>query len=295
MYDDTRLTREAQQLADRYEICRISSIGKSLCGRTLHLLKIGTGPVPVLYAGAFHGMEWITSAMLLHFCRRLCQAQESGLTVYQIPMRPLLREITLYCVPMVNPDGVEISLHGESAAGDYAPVCTGKTHRWQANARGVDINHNFDAGWHVLHEMEQNAGITGPGPTRYGGHYPESEPETTAITALCRKIPFAMAIAFHTQGEEIYWQYGQHTPKISRAIAERLAQASGYQVSQPEALASMGGFKDWFIDTFHRPGFTVEAGKGRNPLPFTQLPAIEGKLFPLMACGVYAAQNLDKK
>ena len=28
-----------------------------------------------------------------------------------------------------------------------------------------------------------------------------------------------------------------------------------------------GGFKDWFIDKFRRPGFTVEIGIGKNPLP----------------------------
>ena len=176
MYEFQRLTREVRLLARRYECCRLSEVGKSLCGRPLYLLRVGSGEIPVLYAGAFHGLEGITAALLVHFCRRLCQAQESGLTVYGIPVRPLLERCTLYCVPMVNPDGVEIALSGEQAAGDYGPICAGNTHRWQANARGVDLNHNFDAGWHVLREMERNAGITGPGPTRYGGHYPESEP-----------------------------------------------------------------------------------------------------------------------
>ena len=289
MYEFQRLTREVRLLARRYECCRLSEVGKSLCGRPLYLLRVGTGEIPVLYAGAFHGLEGITAALLVHFCRRLCQAQESGLTVYGVPVRPLLERCTLYCVPMVNPDGVEIALSGEQAAGDYSPICAGNTHRWQANARGVDLNHNFDAGWHVLREMERNAGITGPGPTRYGGHYPESEPESAALAALCRKIPFAMVMAFHTQGEEIYWQYGDHTPEISREMAMELSRVSGYRAAEPEPLASMGGFKDWFIDCFHRPGFTIEAGKGKNPLPFSQLSAIEGQVFPLMVRGLELA------
>ncbi len=292
MYDYQTLTRDAEALSSRYECCRLSSAGTSLCDRSLHLLTIGYGDTPVLYAGAFHGLEWITAAILYHFCRRLCQGEESGLTVYGTPVRPLLRKITLYCIPMVNPDGVEISLHGESSAGKYAPVSAGKTHRWQANARGVDLNHNFDAGWHVLREMEQNAGITGPGPTRYGGHFPESEPESAAIAALCRRVPFSLAAAFHTQGEEIYWKYGAHTPDISREIARKMADASGYCIAEPEALASMGGFKDWFLDCFHRPAFTIEAGKGKNPLPFSQLTAIEGRLFPLMMEGLLSGAAL---
>lgn len=291
MYDYNRVTLELQQLDNRYETCHLSSIGKSLCGRSLHLFRIGSGEKKVLYAGAFHGLEWITAAMLTHFSRRLCQAQESGLTVYGIPVQPLLKEISFYCIPMVNPDGVQISLCGEQTAGKYSSISTGKTHQWQANARGVDINHNFDAGWHVLHQMEQNAGITGPGPTRYGGAFPESEPETSALTALCREIPFELVMAFHTQGEEIYWQYGEHTPNVSKFMAEELAHISGYHAAFPEPMASFGGFKDWFIETFRRPGFTIEAGKGKNPLPFSKLCGIESKVFPLMAMGLKMASD----
>lgn len=75
MYDYNRVTLELQQLDNRYETCHLSSIGKSLCGRSLHLFRIGSGEKKVLYAGAFHGLEWITAAMLTHFSRRLCQAQ----------------------------------------------------------------------------------------------------------------------------------------------------------------------------------------------------------------------------
>lgn len=289
MYDYTRVTLELKQLAERYEPCHLSSAGKSLCGRSLYLFRIGNGTKNVLYAGAFHGLEGITAAVLTHFCRRICQAQESNLTVYGVPVRPLLEKISFYCIPMVNPDGVEISVCGEKTAGKYSNISAGKAHRWQANARGVDINHNFDAGWHVLHQMEQNAGITGPGPTRYGGAFPESEPETSALTALCRKIPFRLVIALHTQGEEIYWQYGEHTPKESSSMAEKFAEVSGYRAAFPEPMASFGGFKDWFIETFHRPGFTIEAGKGKNPLPFSKLCAIESKIFPILAIGLQMA------
>lgn len=288
MYDSQRVTREAQQLASRYEICRLSEIGKSWCGRSISMLQIGKGSRPVLYAGAFHGMEWITAPLLLHFCRRLCQAWESGLTVYRLPIRPLLEEITLFCIPMVNPDGVEICLHGPASAGEYAAAIkkSGQQARWQANARGVDINHNFDAGWKKLRQLEIESGITGPGPTRYGGDFPGSERETTALISLCRQVPFSLVMAFHSQGEEIYWQYGEHTPAISHTLANTFSMVSGYRVAHPDPIASMGGFKDWFIETFHHPGFTIEVGKGRNPLPFGQLPAIESKVFPIMACGL---------
>ena len=62
--------------------------------------------------------------------------------------------------------------------------------RWQANARGVDINHNFNAGWAALQLQERAAGIGGPSPRQWGGPAPESEPETRAMTELCRRCRF---------------------------------------------------------------------------------------------------------
>lgn len=69
---------------------------------------------------------------------------------------------------------------------------------------GVDINHNFDAGWETLHQMERESGITGPAPRQYGGPAPESEPETQALVRLCRSHPFRHALAFHSQGKKSF-------------------------------------------------------------------------------------------
>ena len=71
-----------------------------------------------------------------------------------------------------------------------------------------------------------------------------------------------------------------------RAITDAGMVVFGHIGLTPQSSASMGGFKDWFIEAFRRPGFTIEVGKGRNPLPFGQLPAIESKVFPIMACGL---------
>ena len=74
-------------------------------------------------------------------------------------------------------------------------------------------------------------------------------------------------MALHSQGEVIYWDYGTKTPAKSRKMAEILATSSGYALDVPISIATGGGFKDWFIDKFRRPGFTVEVGVGKNPLP----------------------------
>ncbi len=76
-------------------------------------------------------------------------------------------------------------------------------------------------------------------------------------------------LALHSQGREIYWDFGKNTPKCCLVLAEKMAKVSGYKVANPEPIATGGGFKDWFIERFHRWGFTVEMGIGKNPLPLS--------------------------
>ena len=98
---------------------------------------------------------------------------------------------------------------------------------------------------------------------------PESEPETRAIVRLCERVRYERVLALHSQGREIYWDFGKNTPKSCLALAEEMAKVSGYKVANPEPIATGGGFKDWFIERFHRCGFTVEMGTGKNPLPLS--------------------------
>ena len=60
-------------------------------------------------------------------------------------------------------------------------------------------------------------------------------------------------------------------------MAQIAASVSGYRAAQPQGLAGHGGFKDWFIEKTGRPGFTIEMGKGQNPLPIEQFEEIYQK------------------
>ena len=258
--------------------------------RPLTLFLLGDGPCETLYVGGVHAMEYITSMLLLRFIGRLCESAADGALLAGLDTAKWLRGHAACILPMLNPDGVALHLHGAATAGVAARTVTriaqNDFSRWQANARGVDLNHNFNAGFAQLRRQEIARGIRGPAPGRFGGFAPESEPETRALCALCRRIPFAKTIAFHSQGEELYWKYGARTPKHAGQLAERLACAAGYTVCEPAGLAAHGGFKDWFIQTFGRPGFTVEVGKGCNPLPVAQFDGIYARLEPMLALGL---------
>lgn len=277
-------------LCEKHPVLQRGTLTHSLCQRSVEYLEIGNQRHPVLFAGAFHGMEWMTTLVLLRFADQLCDAMETGRRMSEVDIGAFLRRRGVVIVPCVNPDGVEISLHGSVAAGSYQElvyhVSGGDTSHWQANARGVDLNHNYDAGWEALHRMEQKAGIVSAAPTRYGGPHPESEPETQGITALCRTRSFRHALAFHSQGEEIYWQYGEQMPEKAQLMAQVLATSSGYALSTPEGLAFGGGFKDWFLTECKRPAFTIEIGKGSNPLPIEDFDKIYQDLEEMLALSV---------
>ncbi len=273
-------------LQKKYNFLNLEVIGKSLCGRDILGLQFGSTKNMVLLACTFHGMEWLTSLVILRFLDTLCGYICNKAHICGIDISKHLEKRGVYIVPCVNPDGVEISLNGSGTAGKYQGIIEkideGNTFNWQSNARGVDINHNFDADWAKLHMLEKLNNISGPSKTRYGGKYPESEPETKAITGLCRKNNFDYAVAFHSQGEEIYWQYGKDDIKNSEKLANIFALSSGYALSRPEGLACGGGFKDWFIAELHKPAFTIEVGKGKNPLSILDIDSVYEKILNML-------------
>lgn len=270
-------------LCEKYPIYECFSIGKSCVGRDITALKINsTSDEYVLFAAAFHGSEHITSNVLLYFAEELAFAYSNNSSIAGIKIKKALSGRGIIFVPIVNPDGCEISIKGAAGCGKETDriykMCKGDFAHFNANFRGVDINHNFDAGWKELHALEQKSGIFGPSSTRFGGYRPESEPETVAMTNLCKKYNIHHSVALHSQGEVIYWSYNGYEPKSSKRMAEIMATTSGYALDVPIDIATGGGFKDWFLKEFNRPSFTVEIGCGQNPLPISTAAKIYGDI-----------------
>lgn len=249
-----------------YEMCEKDikkwspkSAGKSLLGRELFYFTIGEGRRKVFFNAAHHGLEYITSALLLSFAE-------------YIKGKDL--DSTLYIMPMVNPDGVDIAQNLITSP-ELIELNGGKSFfkNWQANARGVDLNHNYNAAWGRGNP---------PGPTRCGGDYPESEPETKAVADLVRSEKFDMMLCFHSQGEVIYHGFGEKEPYNSLELGKKMSIISGYELDKPEGFSADGGCKDWFVNEFDRIGYTIEVGLGKNPLPFEQLGTICLKTFSMM-------------
>jgi len=265
-------------LKSNYNFLKIDSIGKSLCGREIKYLQLGKLKNSVLFVAATHAMEWLTSSLILNFLNYISGKYKNDKKLLGVDLKVFFKKSGLVIIPCLNPDGVEIHVNGAKTSGIYSDLIlkasNNNTDFWQSNARGVDLNHNFNAGWKKLNKKEKELGIITPASTRYGGPAPFSEPETFLLAEFCRKNNFRHAVSLHSQGKEIFWNYGKNTPKKSCHINLLMHASSKYKISEPKNLAIGGGFKDWFIKEFKKPAFTIEIGKGKNPLPFTDLPEI---------------------
>lgn len=273
--DPDFVSRTLERIAQVYLFCERYVIGKSLLGRDIELLKIGNGKKKIMFVGGVHGSEYLTSSLLLRFAADYAASADDGGKVYSLSMRYLFENRTVYILPQLNPDGADIAIHGVSRGCPLYErimhMCPdGDFTHWQANARGVDINHNFSADFEEYKAIERQSNVI-EGATKFSGEYPESEPETKAICDFLRRADVGMLLAFHTQGEEIYYESNGVCPPMGKAIGSAMARMCGYRLAVPQGGARYGGLKDWFIREFSRPGFTVECGKGENPLPCEDL------------------------
>ena len=272
----------AEGLRARYPFLRTGVIGRSALGKPLQSLTVGTGPLRVLYNAEHHANEWITTPLLFTFAEQLCAAAAIGGDILGQSAAALLEGATLCLIPAVNPDGLDL-VTGElrsGAAYERARRIAAAYPRypfpdgWKANLCGIDLNLQYPAGWERAREIKFAAGIVSPAPADYVGPTPLAASEARALYSFTRQFDPARVLAWHTQGGVIYWQYLGAAPEGAAALVERFAAASGYTPEATPYASGFAGYKDWFIQDYERPGFTIEAGRGANPLPITDFEAI---------------------
>lgn len=275
--------RMIDELTAAYPFCRSEALTTSAFGRPVRTLVIGHGPRKVIYSAAHHANEWITALVLLKFVEDLAQAAASGVALFGIPAQKIMDEATIYTVPMVNPDGVdlvtgaiepgELSYETARHLAQFYPAIP-FPEGWKANLLGVDLNLNYPAGWLQAREIKFSQGYTRPGPRDYVGRSPLDQRESRALAGYTEFLDPALVLAYHTQGEVIYWQFRDYVVPGARELGEQFAAVSGYSLEEVPYESSFAGYKDWFIQNYRRPGYTIEVGLGENPLPLSQFDQI---------------------
>jgi g-D-glutamyl-meso-diaminopimelate peptidase len=273
-YTSAALTSDISQLIEIYPFLRSRIIGNSVMGKNLIELQVGRGAKRVHMNGSFHANEWITSPILMQTLNTYLLALTNRGDIRGLLVSPFYESVLLSIVPMVNPDGVDLVIEGAPPQEPYRtnvlainqgnPDFSG----WTANIRGVDLNNQYPAMW----EEEAARKPDRPSPREFPGEAPLTEPEAIAIAELTAESDFNRALAYHTQGQVIYWGFQGLEPPESQTLVNEYARVSGYRPIR--YVDSFAGYKDWFIQEWRRPGFTVELGRGVNPLPLIQFDQI---------------------
>ena len=283
--------RYLQQIAGKYPFTRLEEVGATDFQRPIWMLTIGTGKRHVLFTAAHHANEWITALVLLKYAEDLADAIQRGGILFGQRAKEMADAVTIHVIPLVNPDGVDLvtgAIGPESAQYQLARELAQKypaipfPEGWKANLLGVDLNLNYPAGWLQAREIKFAQGYTSPGPRDYVGRAPLDQMETRDLAELTEKLDPDLALAYHSQGKEIYWQFRDYDVPGAKELGEVMARVSGYALADTPYESSFAGYKDWFIQNFRRPGYTVEVGSGENPLPLGQFPEIYRDNVPLL-------------
>ena len=251
-------------LRREYPFLQVGTLARTAGGRPVQAARLGGGRARVLAAGVHHANEWLTGCLLLALLERYCRAVREGGSFGGFDARGLFDRSTLFCVPVVNPDGAAL-VTGEIApdSPEYrAADAIARTHPelpfpagWKANLAGRDLNLGYPADWEAARMRKAEKGFDGPAPRDYPGRFPLEQPECAALAAL----------------------------------TDAFAAASGYRAAECPADSCRAGYKDWFIRRFDRPGFTIEAGRGENPLPASCLGGLIMENEPILALALHEA------
>ncbi len=285
--DHAAMMNRLYSMEEKYPFFRVHALGYSIGGRMIPMIRLGeeTAGRTVVFVGTHHGTDWITSAVLMHFLEDYCVNLQKKQRLYSINMEYLFRSRLLCVIPMLNPDGVQLHWHGADGFPNRKQLIAmnrGSTDfsHWQANGRGVDLHHNYSAGFAEYKEIERSCGIAGGASSRCSGEYPESEPESGALAAYLRLDPsLRMIMTLHAGGEEIYCTSGGCCPPHSREKARLFAEMSGYTVTEPVGIAAYGTLADWAIRELRCPAFTVGCGGGEDENVYRSYMRLREMLF----------------
>lgn len=287
-YDSQSLYNDIDRLIAMYPFIKKEIIGYSVLGSPIIELTIGRGIKNIHMNGSFHANEWITTSIMMHWLQGYLNALVKGEPFESHDCHSFYNDTTLSFVPMVNPDGVDLVLNGLPDHSSFKDLLLDMNDQsldfsqWKANIRGVDLNNQYPVNW----EIEKERKIPkSPAPRDYPGDAPLTEPESIALADLVKKRHFDRVLAFHTQGEEIYWGYLRKEPEEAERIVNEFERLSGYKAVRD--IDSHAGFRDWYVNDWRKPGYTVELGFGVNPLPFSQFDDIYKKSKGIFLAALY--------
>lgn len=111
-YNSNILRQNLNLLLRAYPFLNVQTVGNSVLGKPIYVIKLGRGPRNVFYSGSIHANEWITSPVLMKFVEDYCISYVNRSTLYGYSIRNLFNSTSIYIMPMINPDGVDLIFTG---------------------------------------------------------------------------------------------------------------------------------------------------------------------------------------
>lgn len=285
----------------------INIIGNSHDNRNIYEVILGksNSKQHVLIHAGIHGREYLTSLLIMKQIEYYLKNYEEG-EYCGIRYSDLFNSVAFHLIPMVNPDGITISQIGikgirneklkdsiyECYYNDLSARYTcdrfkNYLRKWKANAIGVDLNRNFDAGWSEINQSKKCSFAN------YKGKYCNSEPESKALINLVNKYNFIYTVSYHSSGNLIYWDYRDSLVKNeSSNLADLISSVTGYKKEKSDSEYSEvvpGGFKDWASSKHNNPipSVTIEVGLGKCPLKNSEFKYIWNANYRVLAAIAY--------
>lgn len=264
------------------QFLHLDSLGKTGDNREIYHLVLGQEGArgKIFFFGGIHGREYMTSQLLMEQAAEFLTHFYKGKETYKgRTYEELLEGKAIHLVPMANPDGVAICQQGPVGIRDKELCnlvwkigeqeggrnpCGPYYKQWKANARGVDLNRNFDALWEKYRD-----GKGGPAREGWKGNAPEDQEESKALAELTRKESFSRTVSYHSSGSVIYWDFGQkgNFREVNLNFARRIELVTGYERQDGWEDTDPAGYKDWAVMKMQIPSLTLEIGRLASPLP----------------------------
>ena len=248
---------EAMSLPEEY---KIKVIGKTKYKRKIIAVEriLNKSFDTAIFLSSIHAREHITTDLVLEMIKRGCFEE--------------IKNLNLSFILMANPDGVKLEHVGVKAfprgARSKLIEANGGSEdfsMWKANARGVDLNNNFDA------RFGSNVHSKKPASQGFAGRKASSEKETKMIVKYTQKIKPFITVSYHSKGEEIYYNFFQSGKRLMRdkMVAEEFEKITGYKIKNVEKSSS-GGYKDWCVEKLKIPALTIEVGSDELSHPISR-------------------------
>lgn len=266
IFDEAKREEFLSRYTEKNKDAVVTVIGRSILGRDIHCYKIGTGERVITLVGSHSGRERVSVATLYGLIEFFDEKSTRGGTFCDVNIGILLQLFTFMIIPCPNPDGVEMCAAGISKTPLYERQMrmnggSEDSFAWEANARGVDLNHNYGARFlEYKGAFEREEGISA-GAVGFSGEYPESEPESHGIANLLRTVAPCAVLCLRDGGGVISAPSGEE--RCVR-IAARLADAVGYRRECPPVRESYGSLSEYAGAALMIPSFSVRLSVGER-------------------------------